>query len=192
MPKVNSKRLAELKALCDKYKKCARCQGKGTFLDTTYDRTGIDSACGPCGGTGLIIANDGQWDAAVALPDLIADLTECHEVLAKMRPFIAAVRNDHAQLSWQSNDLSTVLGMIDSLIDRSQEEAEVRFKRAAIDLGNALRGCDWFQSVGTGKLNNKDTLFIYCTKKPMKGLISRTVDGYQTCVKVVGSVKPTA
>jgi DnaJ-class molecular chaperone len=32
---------------------CATCDGQGHFLDTTYDRTGAETQCQKCFGTGL-------------------------------------------------------------------------------------------------------------------------------------------
>jgi DnaJ-class molecular chaperone len=32
---------------------CQGCDGKGRFIDTTYDRTGVDVECEACFGTGL-------------------------------------------------------------------------------------------------------------------------------------------
>lgn len=48
---------AELKAAKDKEAKakiqCQFCDGVGSFLDTTYDRSGVDMPCDHCFGTGL-------------------------------------------------------------------------------------------------------------------------------------------
>ena len=32
---------------------CMGCDGKGYICDTTYDRTGVDTPCGRCHGSGL-------------------------------------------------------------------------------------------------------------------------------------------
>ena len=32
---------------------CKSCKGKGHYLDTTYDRTGVDVQCGKCHGSGI-------------------------------------------------------------------------------------------------------------------------------------------
>ena len=34
-------------------KVCRTCEGRGYFLDSTYDRAGINVSCGVCYGTGL-------------------------------------------------------------------------------------------------------------------------------------------
>jgi hypothetical protein len=44
---------------------CARCAGKGEFLDTTYDRTGEMVWCRPCHGTGKML-DDRDVKAALA------------------------------------------------------------------------------------------------------------------------------
>ena len=54
-------------------RKCYSCDGVGHFLDTTYNRTGVDVQCGRCHGTGL---NDIElrqfvleaWNRRVDLP----------------------------------------------------------------------------------------------------------------------------
>jgi hypothetical protein len=45
--------------------RCARCAGKGEFLDTTYDRTGEMMWCRPCHGTGKML-DDRDVKAALA------------------------------------------------------------------------------------------------------------------------------
>ena len=34
-------------------KRCPHCDGEGSFLDTTYDRSGAETRCSHCYGTGL-------------------------------------------------------------------------------------------------------------------------------------------
>jgi hypothetical protein len=49
---------------------CARCAGKGEFLDTTYDRTGEMVWCRPCHGTGKML-DDRDVKAALAALDAL-------------------------------------------------------------------------------------------------------------------------
>lgn len=51
--KVSEETVMELVNAIGESETCLRCNGGGTFLDTTYDRTGIETACGHCDGAGV-------------------------------------------------------------------------------------------------------------------------------------------
>jgi hypothetical protein len=47
------RRLKKLRERAKQRPMCLGCGGKGRFLDTTYDRTGVEIECEVCFGTGL-------------------------------------------------------------------------------------------------------------------------------------------